>query len=207
VASQLSPSPAQVLDYLKLEKDRRQQEEPEPIFELSDMGNAQRLAATHGWQIRFAKGLGWLIWDGKRWATDDVNEILALAMSTVRNILDEAKAELDRKKEKAILDHHLKSQSGHSIREMVFLCRAELGIPASASDFDRDPLLFNVENGTIDLRTRELKSHNRLDFITKIAPVYYDPDAQCPLGNSSWRRSRMGISDCSNSCRKLSAIH
>jgi putative DNA primase/helicase len=45
---------------------------------------------------------------------------------------------------------------------------------------DRDKLLLNVENGTIDLRTGELGPHDPTDLITKIAPVAFDPEATCP---------------------------
>jgi putative DNA primase/helicase len=35
-------------------------------------------------------------------------------------------------------------------------------------------------NGTIDLRTGELRPHSRDDLISKVAPVCFDPDARCP---------------------------
>jgi putative DNA primase/helicase len=37
--------------------------------------------------------------------------------------------------------------------------------------------VLNVDNGTLDLRTGELRDHDRADLITKLAPVSYDPDA------------------------------
>lgn len=47
-------------------------------------------------------------------------------------------------------------------------------------ELDRDPWLLNVKNGTLDLRTGELREHRREDLITKLAPVEYDPDADSP---------------------------
>jgi putative DNA primase/helicase len=35
-------------------------------------------------------------------------------------------------------------------------------------------------NGTIDLRTGQLRPHDPLDAITKLAPVEFDPAAECP---------------------------
>lgn len=46
--------------------------------------------------------------------------------------------------------------------------------------FDADPWLLNVANGTIDLRTGELREHRREDLLTKLCPVPFDPDATCP---------------------------
>ena len=41
------------------------------LFALTDPGNAERLVAMHGSTIRYASGIGWLAWDGRRWAQDD----------------------------------------------------------------------------------------------------------------------------------------
>jgi putative DNA primase/helicase len=60
------------------------------------------------------------------------------------------------------------------------LAESEVGVAIVASRFDADPWLLNVENGTIDLRTGELHPHRREDLITKIAPVIYETDAECP---------------------------
>jgi putative DNA primase/helicase len=45
---------------------------------------------------------------------------------------------------------------------------------------DLDPMLLNVSNGTLDLRTGKLRPHDRADMLTKLAPVFYDPDARHP---------------------------
>jgi putative DNA primase/helicase len=45
---------------------------------------------------------------------------------------------------------------------------------------DADQWLLNVLNGTIDLRTGKLLAHRREDLITKLAPVEFHPDAECP---------------------------
>lgn len=37
-----------------------------------------------------------------------------------------------------------------------------------------------MSNGTIDLTTGELRPHDPADRITQLAPVEYDPDAECP---------------------------
>ena len=47
-----------------------------------------------------------------------------------------------------------------------------------------DPWLFNVQNGTFDLRTGRLRSHDPADLITFFSPVNYDPAARCP----TWER-------------------
>ena len=51
--------------------------------------------------------------------------------------------------------------------------------PASLSDFDRDRLLLNCQNGTLNLMTFVLQPHNAADLITKMAIVQYDPQTRC----------------------------
>jgi len=45
---------------------------------------------------------------------------------------------------------------------------------------DIDPYLLNCRNGTVNLLTGELKTHNPDDYITKMADVEYDINAKCP---------------------------
>jgi putative DNA primase/helicase len=63
---------------------------------------------------------------------------------------------------------------------MIASARSEPGIPILPDALDQDPWSFNALNGTVDLQTGELRPHRREDLITKLAPVQYDPDADCP---------------------------
>jgi putative DNA primase/helicase len=63
---------------------------------------------------------------------------------------------------------------------MVALARSESGIPVTVDQLDRNPWLLNVNNGVLDLRTGDLRSHRRQDLMTRFAPVRYDPEATCP---------------------------
>ncbi len=63
---------------------------------------------------------------------------------------------------------------------MVKIARSRPGIAVVPDDFDRDPSLFNCNNGTLDLRAGVLLPHHRRALITKLAPVDYDPKAECP---------------------------
>jgi putative DNA primase/helicase len=45
---------------------------------------------------------------------------------------------------------------------------------------DAHPMLFNTQNGTIELQTGLFREHRREDRLTYISPVTYDPHATCP---------------------------
>ncbi|MBT3367838.1 MAG: hypothetical protein HN416_11840 [Nitrospina sp.] len=76
--------------------------------------------------------------------------------------------------------HARKSESKGKREAMVELAKLEPGIARLPEDFDTDPYLLNVENGTLDLRSMKLNKHNREDLITKLAPVKYLPESDCP---------------------------
>jgi putative DNA primase/helicase len=66
------------------------------FFPMTDLGNAERFRARHGWRFRFCNELGWFIWDTRRWALlsegkDKVPGQVSLAVfETVRAIRNEA---------------------------------------------------------------------------------------------------------------------
>ena len=67
---------------------------------------------------------------------------------------------------------------------MQSLARSEPGIPILPDKFDTDQWALNCTNGTLDLRSGELRPHNRGDLLTNLCPVEFDPAATCP----SWDR-------------------
>ncbi len=64
---------------------------------------------------------------------------------------------------------------------MVALARTEHRLVVTADTLDTNKFLFNVATGTLDLEIGELRPHDPTDYITKLAPVEYDPSAECPV--------------------------
>jgi putative DNA primase/helicase len=155
-------------------------------FQDSDIANARRLAARHGLDLKFTPERGWYVWDGRRWALDDkCIEVQARAKETAVFIFDEIRDAADRD---ARMQHAKRSQSKASVEAMIWLTRSEQGIPTKLTEFDKDGWLFNVANGTLDLRTGELLAHRREDLITNIVEIAFDPVAECELWDAFlWR--------------------
>ena len=150
-------------------------------FNLTDLGNAERFVADHGSKVRYCGPWGkWLVYDGKRWDQDDTGQVERLMKDTVRAIYAEASQARDSQERKAIAEHAKRSEARKRISDAIQLARSELGIPILPEDLDRDPWALNVENGTVDLRSGELREHRRDDLITKLAPVEYRPAAKAP---------------------------
>lgn len=149
-----------------------------PQLPLTDLGNGERFARQHRANVRHIYSWGkWLVWNGSRWEADDSGEIMRLAKSTAMRIYDEISIDADEGEQKAIAAWALASQSATKLRAMVDLARSERPIPISHDSLDADPWLLNCENGTVDLRTGELRSHDRKDLLTKTTGVECQPEA------------------------------
>lgn len=154
-------------------------------FNLTDYGNAERLVAQHGQDLRYCyPWQSWLVWDGLRWRRDAAGDVLQQAKETVRDIYTEARTEIDEQKRQALAKHAVRSEGSSKINAMIYLAQSEPAIPTQPEDLDSDPWLLNVLNGTLDLRTGDLLPHHRNRLCTKLAPVPYEKEATCPL----WQR-------------------
>lgn len=148
----------------------------------SDAGNARRMADKYGGKIRYcAPWESWLVWDDKRLGVDERQQAKWLALETVKDLVKEAWALTKGTKEREdALKFAVVSEGAARIHAMLSLLQALPGVPIIPNELDRNPWLLNVNNGTLNLKTGELQPHRIEDLITQLAPVNYDPDAQCP---------------------------
>lgn len=175
-----SNMPPKFAEELGLEKNGHRPQGA-PSRTLTDLGNAERLVDRHGEDLRYIHPWGsWLVWDDRRHLPDRTGKVERLMKGTARRIYAEAANAEDTQERKALADHAKRSEAKKRISDAIALARSEPGIAILPDELDSDPWLLNAENGTIDLRTGELREHRREDLITKIAPVQYDPDAQAP---------------------------
>ena len=153
-------------------------------FQLSDLGNAERFEAAHGDQFRYVflsdKGGRFYHWTGTRWQLDTAGAAKRAACRTARDITREANVTENHDKRKEILKHGIKAESARGIHAILDLASSQPKIGITNDQLDRDPWLFNTLTGTLDLQTGQLRPHDQRDLITKLSPVAYDPDAQCP---------------------------
>jgi putative DNA primase/helicase len=161
-------------------------------FHFTDLGNARRVIQRHGADLHFCHPWKlWYVWGGSRWKEDDTAEVVRRVKETQSSLFlwaagklkESASAgdEVQANKLQAVLSHCTKWQSAKAIRDCLDLMRSEPSVPILPVQLDADQWLFNCENGTLDLRTGELRDHQRDDYLTKLSPVRYDPNAECPL--------------------------
>lgn len=150
-------------------------------FPQTDYGNAERLVARHGEDLRYVTAWkAWLVWDGSRWTRDTTEEVERRAKETARQISRTAlELEHDDARLKFLKFGRATEQAAR-LRAMITLAESEPAVPLEPHQLDADPWMLNVTNGTLDLRTGKLHDHQRTDFNTKLAPVVYDPKAKAP---------------------------
>jgi len=148
---------------------------------LTEAGNARRFAAQHRDKVRYCHiWRNWLLWDGTRWRKDEKNEVYCRAKDTVKTLYAEAGAIAEEEVRRKFSKHAMKSEGAYAITAMLSLAQSEPSIAITPSDLDKSPWALNVQNGTIDLKTGKLESHDKHQLITKLAPINYQPNARCP---------------------------
>ncbi len=155
-------------------------DESSKTYMRTDLGNAERFVDTCGDDLRWCTEANrWMMWDGQRWGFDDGGHAAKrLAHKSVRSIFSEAENAADDQEAKAIAAHAVASQSATRIEALMSQAKPYLNI--SMDDLDRDVWLVNAANGTLDLRTGELRQHRREDLITKAVSFGYDPGTPAP---------------------------
>jgi putative DNA primase/helicase len=155
-----------------LKKEENKSEEETSTLPLTDYGNAERLAKIYGDQLKWSQAYGWSIWDGARWTRDDTGEHMRMAKSVARSIALEPIKNAGKQAKKA--------ESAGKLKAMLDLAASEKNIAIKSDSFDKNPWVVNCKNGTIDLKTGQLRPHHRNDMCSKLIPFNYEPTATAP---------------------------
>ena len=131
------------------------------------MRMAHRLAESHRDKLLYVHGIGWHFWDGRRWAVDDVGAAKRAVMEVLKTALSESL------NDKELRSDVRKCESASGITGVLSIAEAMTTFAATVRDMDADSSLLNVDNGTLDLRTMELRPHVPADRLTKVTRAGY----------------------------------
>ncbi len=153
--------------------------DPAPDEPWTELGYARRLIHVYGGRLRYVPAWRrWLVWDGHRWAHDATGQAQRWAKVIARRLTTGAMAIKDDEPErKAKISMARRGESAHAVGGALTLAGTEREIVVTPDDLDADPFLLNCRNGTLDLRTMELRSHNPADLLTKMTGAGYHPGA------------------------------
>jgi len=151
------------------------------IYNRTDAGNALRFADIHYNDVMFCPAdKMWYCYDGTRWAPDRTEAVMRLCLETVKEMDKELETITDEKEHGFFKKYILHCESLNKLKAMAKIARSDERIVVEPDKMDQDQYLLNLLNGTFDLSTHTFREHNKRDWITKLAPVKYDLEAECP---------------------------
>lgn len=178
--------------------------------DFSDAGNAEVFTRLYRDDLIFTDALGWLYWDGTRWQRDD-HRATTMALELSSAMLEDAlkenraalvahaeaqarfaesgdpadseavkKADADKKAAKAYLTHAQHLRGASRIKGMLELTKPAMVI--RADQLDADPFALNTPAGIVNLKTGEIRPHDRTALCSQITAVGPSDD-----GAALWR--------------------
>lgn len=188
-----SPEHVDARDAFKRGRSARRKRRTGPVFiedGCTDASNGALFAALQDLRFRYVgDSQQWLMYDGKRWTAAIEGDLLRAAKDTAQQLLDSSVKVQDESQRKRAVMWALASASLSRLNSMVKLASSEITIETRSAELDRDPMVLNVLNGTIDLRTGDLRPHDRHDLITRMVPIAYDQNAAAPR----WERFMLEV--------------
>jgi putative DNA primase/helicase len=143
-------------------------------FERTDYGAGEAFSSVAD-DFLFDGNTGyWRQWDGKQWCKDSTGQARKAFIQRVARVIRDEAISLQGTERASVEKYARMMETSSKITNAL----AEGQVHKTWTNFDADNFLINVRNGTIDLRTGQLQPHNRNNFISKICPVDFDPDAQ-----------------------------
>lgn len=150
-----------------------------PRYQREEIGIGNIFADYFKPIARFNADRGiWFVYDGQVWQADEN----ALAVAELAKIIADRLYVFALKiKDEDTRNRYIKRMQKLQLRKnrRTMIEDAKSVHPVRMDIFDSNKYLFNCQNGTLDLNTLTFRPHDPKDFITKISPVVYDPDATC----------------------------
>lgn len=156
-------------------------------YPKDDSGFAQLVNDLHGSRIAYTSGLGWLYFSGTHWIASEEgegeSEVRRVVESTLRALSDfyieSAKGLAPEDAAKVFRDARKCFPTSARVRAVLYML--EPHVMQSTGDFMPADHLLNCANGTVDLRTGELKPHDARDRFLYCVKTEYSPNAASEL--------------------------
>ncbi len=148
---------------------------------FTDLEYARRFAEQHHATLRHTRAEGWMAWDGTRWVPDAQEAATRRAWETARRRTAEANAIENADDRQKALKASTQFHNAQRLNAVLQQAKSHPLLMARTDLFNRQHHLLTCSNGTVDLRTGELRPHNREDYSTFTTGHAYDPDAECAL--------------------------
>jgi len=150
----------------------------------TDYGNCERFINLHGADVKYCKVFdAWYLWTQEegRWKKDLLGAIQECAKETVRSIYAEAGRSGSDDERRKLAKWAMQCETTAHTNAIITLAKSDPFVVTEHDAFDQNLMVLNLANGTYNLSTHILEPHRKELLITKQAPIWYDPTADCPL--------------------------
>jgi len=128
---------------------------------------AYRLARRYADRLMYVHGMGWHTWNGTCWTEDHQGATKRAVLDVLRGALADSLGDSD------LRDDVRKCETAGGLHGVLYIAAALEAFAVTVDDLDADPYLLNCANGTVDLRTMQVRGHNPADRITKVTRGAY----------------------------------
>ncbi|MGI5347018.1 phage/plasmid primase, P4 family [Streptomyces sp. CA-250714] len=133
-----------------------------------DVAPAYALAQWSDGEIKYASGIGFHVWNGSAWEPS-AKKVRSRVHTFGAALVDAGRD-----------DDAIPFTDTRLINNLITeLCSVD-SVHADVDEFDANPDVLSFRNGTVDLRTGELRPHDPADMLTHVLDIDYRPDAECP---------------------------
>lgn len=159
----------------------------------TDVGQGRFLRSRVG-DILYTVGVGWMLWDGMRWKGVDekfvTNRVSNFYTDQFERTLARWSQAPGEKKWEEIAKAYRSFMGTGRLGAILKALSATDGVLAEASALDAHPDLLNTPSGVVDLRTGELRPHDRKLLMTKVTRAKFVPGAT----HSDWEMAKTALS-------------
>ena len=151
----------------------------------TDAGNAECMVKLFGDHLRYCHTRRkWFVWDGVRWRVDDRSISLRAAVLVARARQQAAVHAEDIDARRKLFNWAVGSENYKRAGETLKMAQSLPPFATRIDQFDADPLLATVTNGTLDLRGGDFRRSRTDDFLTMQLGAEYVRGADAPR----WRQ-------------------
>lgn len=164
----------------------------ERLPELDDLHVARDFARDLGHDAIYVGGVGWLCWDGARYAVDTERHGVMRRLGRYMERLV-ARARIDAADEVDGAKDRLKKAHAYYSRgsRVKVLDDAAAEVVVDADELDAHPELLNCPNGVLDLRTGDLRDHDPSLRLTKLTDAEFADGAV----TEDWRQALSAVTE------------
>lgn len=172
--------------FLSIPGITKDEKKPRKFYSYDDTGNAERYLDIFGTLTKYSYvNKVWYFYNGKNWEQDNIGAVRKWVDQTIEIFKNEPvefpKGSTEKEQEDYFIakEKHLKRSRNNAGKEAM-MRELKHNVAVLPEEFDSDDMLFNAQNGYLDLSNGILKEHNINKLFTRISNAEFTDKSDCP---------------------------